>query len=497
MIYVKTVYPTTYCEWHAPGLRLDQFQFDGIICVGMGAKTLEASPVDAGYIQTHASKELDGYNDCFHYDCSGHFTVTPPWYTESKNAAGDTIITVDGYPPVRAAGALVDGGSFNLPPMTKKVGYYNYGSDQGYWLVQLSDGKATYQSGPNGDLSSGKLILTGHVHWHCVPDHEGCVIHPDSEYDARQEYITIDAYAYWWWIGGPIRHKDEKAIELPSWMFTLSRANENELYRAFVRRADEVCQFGDLSAKGAESIRMLNINSLAYGKDLLAIRDLAKGLTTLANPGKGVKNIAKGAAKTYLAAHYGARLTVKDTQEIASAISKVDPSQIEQRIGAQQHIVIQHPGRPDVPVSVDLRLSGVVDALTKDQTSIVGAFRKMDRELYELDLMPSAANIWDAVPFSFVVDWFVPVGDMLERQETANYVATLPVRKVFLTREITWAYRESFVLDNGWPVAGQISKRIYHRVCSNSLPTPPLRVDSPKGLSNHWVEGAALLISNI
>jgi hypothetical protein len=111
--------------------------------------------------------------------------------------------------------------------------------------------------------------------------------------------------------------------------------------------------------------------------------------------------------------------------------------------------------------------------------------------------MPSAANIWDAVPLSFVVDWFAPVGDMLERQETASYVATLPVRKVFLTREITWAYREAFILDNGWPVAGQISRRIYHRVCSDSLPTPPLRVDSPKGLSNHWVEGAALLISNI
>jgi hypothetical protein len=495
MIYVKTVCPLVYREWHAPKLQLDNFDFPGTVCVGTNMTSLEADPVDAGYVITTPSKELSNCNDCFHYDATGHFTVTPKWFTESRDSQGNKLITVTGYSPVRATGALVDGGSFTLPDQAKTIGYYNHRFDHGHWLVQLRDIKVTFQSGPQGDLATGKLTLAGIVNYHCVPDAE-CYQHPDETYPVENTYRTYDASAFWWVWRGPIQPAT-RAVELPSWMFTLSGANKNELYKAIVRRADEVCQFGDLSAKAAESVRLLNINSLAYGKDLLAIRDLAKGLTTLANPGKGVKNIAKGAAKTYLAAHYGARLTVKDTQEIASAISKVDPVHTEQRIGAQEHVVVDHPGRPDVPISVSLRLSGVIDALTKDQTSIVGGFRKIDRALYELDLMPSAANIWDAVPFSFVVDWFVPIGDMLERQETTSYVATLPVRKVFLTREITWAYRDQFVLENGWSVAGSISKRIYHRVCSDSLPTPPLRVDSPKGLSNHWIEGAALLISNI
>lgn len=43
-----------------------------------------------------------------------------------------------------------------------------------------------------------------------------------------------------------------------------------------------------------------------------------------------------------------------------------------------------------------------------------------------LGLDPSLYNIWDMVPFSFVVDWFVPIGDNLERISNQTWAATMP-----------------------------------------------------------------------
>lgn len=39
--------------------------------------------------------------------------------------------------------------------------------------------------------------------------------------------------------------------------------------------------------------------------------------------------------------------------------------------------------------------------------------------LYSIGLYPTAVNLWDMVPFSFIVDWFLPVGSMLESIDNA------------------------------------------------------------------------------
>lgn len=40
-------------------------------------------------------------------------------------------------------------------------------------------------------------------------------------------------------------------------------------------------------------------------------------------------------------------------------------------------------------------------------------------------LKMSAYNAWDMIPYSFIVDWFIPVGDFLESLETRSEIATL------------------------------------------------------------------------
>jgi hypothetical protein len=278
--------------------------------------------------------------------------------------------------------------------------------------------------------------------------------------------------------------------------FALPYARQNSLFQHLCERADDVCAFGDLSAEAADSIRALDINTAQYAKDLLAIKELATGLTSLASPGKGLKSISKKAAKTFLAAHYGLRLTVADTQKVAEAIGRIDTTHTVQRVGASRHLVIDLPGRPEVPVSVSLRLTAVVNSLSNEDLSVVDSFKRVDRGLYELDLMPTASNIWDAIPFSFVVDWFAPIGSSLEVKEKQGYVSSLNVRKAFYSRKFEWALRYKSQ-DDSYALSGDLVFKIYERTCQDFLAIPPMRVDNPKGLSGHWVEGAAILISNI
>jgi hypothetical protein len=41
------------------------------------------------------------------------------------------------------------------------------------------------------------------------------------------------------------------------------------------------------------------------------------------------------------------------------------------------------------------------------------------------------ANVWDMVPFSFVVDWFLKIGDILEKLDTRSRAFEIPISKVW------------------------------------------------------------------
>jgi hypothetical protein len=56
------------------------------------------------------------------------------------------------------------------------------------------------------------------------------------------------------------------------------------------------------------------------------------------------------------------------------------------------------------------------------------------RALYEADLWPTAANLWDMVPFSFVADWLGPTGEEFEYQEKVGYMRTLPILRTFVVQ---------------------------------------------------------------
>jgi hypothetical protein len=293
------------------------------------------------------------------------------------------------------------------------------------------------------------------------------------------------------------KFKPAKVTNWPTWYWERPGGRENLRYQALCNQQTKQYEFGDLSYEAAESVRPLDINGLMYLKDFAAMGTLAKGLVALSRPLKGVRSVAKAVAGTYLASHYGLRLTVADTEKIAAnCIDAREPKDWPtQRIGAQHHMVVELPG-DDHLYNVELRLSGEVDTCSAEAATIDDRCRRLARKFYELDLTPSLENIWDMIPFSFVVDWFVPIGDAASWLEDKHYLSTFKVHKAFYTRKVTWASKEIWAI-NGDIYEGSLSFKIYDRYCSLSLAVPPLRVDTPKGLHRHSVEATALVIANM
>jgi hypothetical protein len=300
------------------------------------------------------------------------------------------------------------------------------------------------------------------------------------------------------------------------------------------QKADELVHPGALAAEAAASARRLDINTLAYIKDIVEIPAFGAGLVNLASDfsdelgkmGKYLlsrdapynlkkkigKKLAKDMSSGYLSSHYGLKLTILDTQEIASAIDKVDTVQKYQTLGASDTCVVELPGW-GTSCEVSVKLTAIVGSYDDKQLYCCESIKESMDQLsnhvkragYELDVLPTASNIWDLVPFSFVADWFLPIGDYFAQCETRNYMATLPVKRCFITRKTIYdetGNRQFPVIsptgEASLTASFTIHHEIYDRVYSDVLPIPPQGKNNTGngGAYQHVVEATALLVSS-
>lgn len=78
--------------------------------------------------------------------------------------------------------------------------------------------------------------------------------------------------------------------------------------------------------------------------------------------------------------------------------------------------------------------------------------------LRSLDLLPSWANAWDFIPYSFVLDWLIPVGSVLARRDAIPDLDRFRVLEgVISTKSVQdWKY-------NGLSYSGSIKTTYYKR----------------------------------
>lgn len=302
-------------------------------------------------------------------------------------------------------------------------------------------------------------------------------------------------------------------------------------------RRDEY-DYGDATLEAAQSARYVNINSLAYFKDFIEVGSLAKAVMKLeiplefiadlrqwrkrllalagetSRPGlaidavnaetrKRVKRLLRQTTKAnlgvWLSAHYGWRLTAADTEEIASAIERLATELYEpyptDTLSASHTSSWDTQNIHDIEVTQRCRL--IVSSYTREQREFLERTQNISRILYDLDLMPSLANIWDMVPLSFVADWITPIGDAFERIEDTKYLQTLPIMRSCYSTKLTWSRIHTYS-DNGWNFEGNLYYSYYERTCLLGSCIPPkyrppeLRLFRPI----HWLELSAIIFGD-
>jgi len=113
-----------------------------------------------------------------------------------------------------------------------------------------------------------------------------------------------------------------------------------------------------------------------------------------------------------------------------------------------------------------------------------------------LGLLPKASNLWDLIPFTFVVNWFTGVGSALKRAEYSLLLATIPayfVHSYTLTSPLSAAELDSLKMSSFGPRPASL--RLYYRDVSHYSPYPrdsKFGFGIPMGVPNGGVLGSLL-----
>lgn len=252
--------------------------------------------------------------------------------------------------------------------------------------------------------------------------------------------------------------------------------------------------WGDLCQEAVQGTRAVNLNTLMYCKELLEIGDMLK--STISSLKNWKSSILKESANLYLSYHYGYRLSAKDTADLYKA-AKHEFTAVKRSIAA---IRARQSWEYDYPPGYTL------NGCTCERTRCVKVwYKQLDAAvgsllngLFRWDVFPELGNVYDMIPYSFVVDWFLPFGDVLDKIDNHTYAATLNV--LATVRSDSYTIRD-LPLDSplllgvirGCTAYSGITLKLYHRWLEKELTYPPLELKLQAGPKN-WLPAGALIL---
>lgn len=167
--------------------------------------------------------------------------------------------------------------------------------------------------------------------------------------------------------------------------------------------------FGRAVAQALADIKYVDINSIAYLKEAVEMIKSGQPIAELSPLKDFVTSPSlKNLANLTLSYSYGTRLTVADTEEIFEGVEK-----LKNQLGYLLNDTSTVRGWASQSFSDNfLKIDRLLTANVyyHQQESQV---RKLMDVLYKADLEPSLEHAYDLIPYSFVLDWFANVGDIL------------------------------------------------------------------------------------
>jgi hypothetical protein len=189
------------------------------------------------------------------------------------------------------------------------------------------------------------------------------------------------------------------------------RANSNNL-----QNLKELISFGKAFLNGDLSHVLDDFNDFLYDlrhsknlKRFMRKYKVKKPYRYLKDLRKGLLNASSKAIKdAWLAYRYAYSTSSMDADEMASYIDYLTSA-----IDAPYHKLYGFASDSYDGVAYTVTFKTTIHSLN---------FRSTESYLLEYGLLPTPYVVWDSIPFSFVIDWFLPIGDILESIDNIDYL---------------------------------------------------------------------------
>ena len=239
----------------------------------------------------------------------------------------------------------------------------------------------------------------------------------------------------------------------------------------------ELEPFGDLAMRASESVNANSVNMLEFLRDIGHPLDMIPKLSNLLK--------LRTHAGNYLAVQFGVLPTISDIQDIIGAFRKRKPY-----LDKCGFSVYNSSSSASASVKLhDFTLEQHLKLAIDDEDSDLDA---LTERLESWGILPTFENLWDLVPYSFVIDWLIDVGDLLRRVDTRMRLTRLNVR--YVTMSVKRQTNKTFEWSAEFPYTGYIQSGYYYRWVSDQCPVPPTSLHASFLEFDHWIEALALLI---
>jgi hypothetical protein len=235
--------------------------------------------------------------------------------------------------------------------------------------------------------------------------------------------------------------------------------------------------YGDLANEASSQVNANNVNMIAFLKDLRHPTELIPKLRNLRN--------LKTMADNYLTVEYGWLPTISDLQTIVEAFKKQKPYLDKNGFATYSAGFSDKRSIEDIDYCLEQHIKLGIDDYDSSAKALVGFVDSMG-------FLPTLQNAWDLIPYSFVLDWFINVGDFLARLDGQDRLRRLNIRYTTSSRKTTVV--RNYTPSIGSPLSGSVELVHYHRWTSDQCPVPPLSLSTSFQDFNHWLESTALLI---
>lgn len=266
----------------------------------------------------------------------------------------------------------------------------------------------------------------------------------------------------------------------------------NAAYAKFVAKLGEQSTWGVNLLERKQSLDMIvgravQLSRFARHLNRFDFSAAAKDLGLTHRP-KGLRKEAKAFANNFLEFHFGWEPLVKD---IGGAVDLLQKPYPQGKVTAR--------GQQRVEVISDTTSGGVhyYDRVNYDSNAMISAqVQVTNPNLYlanQLGFVNPLSVAWELVPFSFVVDWFVNVGQVLA---SFSDFAGVSLTGAFVTRfQKTSKYR--FYHGPGY-YRQSLATGVYVRRTVGSPPGPTLRLKPFQGFSvTRGVTAVSLLVQQL